>query len=280
LLISLVPREAYGRASGVERAGDNAGAIVGPLLASLLVGLIGIRHVLFLALVPGLFAALAITVAAQEARSTLGNVTHRRSLSLRLRELWHADIARALTPAALFELGNVATTLLILRATDLLHADGRSLTAATSLAIVLYACHNGAATAAALAGGHLTDRLGPRVVFAAGSSVYVGSYLLFAVNEHAWTGLLIAFCLAGVGIGLAETAESTVVALLLPDRLRGSGFGALGLVQSLGDLGASIVVGVLWATTSATLAFCYAAAWMGASLLTSGLLRSSRSAAS
>jgi hypothetical protein len=59
----------------------------------------------------------------------------------------------------------------------------------------------------------------------------------------------------------------------LPDQLRGNGFGVLGLVQAIGDLGASLVVGVLWAMVSPTLAFTYAAAWMLASLLASGLLR-------
>src|SRR5664280_1992587 len=84
---------------------------------------------------------------------------------------------------------------------------------------------------------------------------------------------LVGFMMAGVGIGFAETAESTVVALMLPDQLRGHGFGVLGLVQAIGDLGASLVVGVLWAMVSPTLAFTYAAAWMLASLLASGLLR-------
>ena len=43
LLASLAPREAYGRAFGPERAGDNLGAVAGPLLAALLVSMIGIR---------------------------------------------------------------------------------------------------------------------------------------------------------------------------------------------------------------------------------------------
>ena len=84
---------------------------------------------------------------------------------------------------------------------------------------------------------------------------------------------LAAFALAGIGIGLAETAESTLVALTLPDRLRGNGFSVLGLVQSLGDLGASLVVGLLWAAASPGIAFGYAAVWMAASVLASGLLR-------
>jgi MFS family permease len=273
LLVSLVPRQAYGRASGVERAGDNAGAVIGPLLAALLVSSLGIRHTILLSFIPGMLAAVAITYAAREARRAVTTPAARRTLTFNIRELWAAGLPRVLAPAAFFELGNLATTLLILRATDLLHAaDGRSLTAATSLAILLYAAHNAIAAVAALAGGHLIDRLNPRLVFATGAAVYVGSYAIFAVNQHAWPVLLVGFLLAGIGIGFAETAESTTVALKLPERLRANGFGVLGLVQSFGDLGATLVAGVLWATLSPTVAFLYAAGWMVASLLASGLL--------
>jgi MFS family permease len=268
LLVSLVPRAAYGRASGVERAGDNAGALIGPLLASALVGLMGIRHAMLLAFIPGILAAGAITVAAREARHAVIAPVGRRTLSLNLAELWRAGLARTLAPAALFELGNVATTLLILRATDLLHADGRSLTTATSIAILLYAVHNGAAMLASLAGGHLIDRLNARLVFGTGAAVYVVAYVTFAWEQHAWPVLLVAFVLAGVGIGCAETAESTMVALALPDRLRGNGYGVLGLVQSMGDLGASLVAGLIWSLVSPTAAFLYVAAWMLAAVVT------------
>jgi MFS family permease len=273
LLVSLVPREAYGRASGVERAGDNLGALIGPLLASVLVAVVGIRHAIFFALIPGLGAALAITLAAREAKHVVGAPQGRRTLSFNWHELRRAGIVRALTPAALFELGNVATTLLILRATDLLHVGTRSLTAATSLAILLYAAHNAIAALAAFVGGHAIDRFSPRSVFAAGGVVYVFGYAVFAWEQHAWPVILVGFLLAGVGIGLGETAESTVVALMLPDRLRGSGFGVLGLVQSVGDIGSSLVVGLLWAAVSPTVGFLYAVVWMAASVATAALLR-------
>jgi MFS family permease len=272
LLISITPSGAYGRATGLERAGDNAGAVIGPLLASALVGLVGIRQAILLAIVPGILAAVAITVAAREARRTLSTPARRSTLSFNLRELWYAGLPRALAPAALFELGNLATTLLILRATDLLHTSGRGLTAATSLAIILYAGHNAAATLAALVGGQLIDRISARVVFAAAAAVYVGGYGIFAWDQHAWWVLGIAFVLSGIGIGFGETAESTTVALMLPDRLRGSGFGVLGLVQSFGDLGATLVAGVLWVVVSPTAAFIYAAAWMLASVIASRLV--------
>jgi MFS family permease len=183
---------------------------------------------------------------------------------------------RVLAPAALFELGNVATTLLILRATGLLHSDGRSLAAATSIAVLLYAAHNGAAMIAALAGGHAVDRFNPRAVFGLGAAVYVVSYAVFAWNQPAWPILLLGFVLAGVGIGCAETAESTMVALSLPDELRGNGYGLLGLVQSMGDLGASVVAGLIWALVSPTAAFGYAAAWMLAAVVAISLIRGHR----
>jgi MFS family permease len=273
LLTSLAPTTAYGRAFGLERAGDNTGAIVGPLLASLLVAFVGVRETILLAFIPGIFAAVSITIAARQARSTLGAEAGRRTLALNLDELRRAGLARALAPAALFELGNLATTLLILRATGLLTADGRSVTAATSLAILLYAAHNGAATLSSLGGGQLADRASPRLVFAAGAAVYVLGYAVFAWDQHAWPVLLAGFLLSRVGIGFAETAESTVVAQLLPEHLRGNGFGVLGLVQAFGDLGATLVAGLLWAVFSPTVAFAYAAAWMALSVLASGWLR-------
>lgn len=267
LLMSLVPSKAYGRASGVERAGDNLGALIGPLLAAGLVGMVGVRHALLLAFIPGLLAAVAITAAAREARRVVATPTRRRELSFNLGELRRAGLARALGPATLFELGNLATTLLILRATDLLHVDGRSLTSATTAAILLYAAHNAVAAVAALTGGAWADRSRPRVVFACGALVYVFSYAIFAWGPHQVLILLVAFVAGGVGIGFAETAESTTVARALPDRLRGNGFGVLGLVQSFGDLGATLTAGLIWSVWSPTAAFSYAAIWMAASVI-------------
>jgi MFS family permease len=275
LLASLAPRDAYGRSFGVERAGDNLGAVVGPLLAALLVAVVGIRHAFFFALVPGLLAALAISVAAARAPRMVAAARERARLELG--SLRRAGLFRPLLPVAAFELGNITTTLLILRATGLLHHGARSLTAAASLAILLYAAHNLVAAAAAFAGGGWIDRggpqRGPRRVFMGGAAAYVVAYGGFALGPHAWPLLGLWFCLAGAGIGLAETAESTLVAHLLPDRLRGSGFGLLGGLQSAGDFLSSAVVGVLYTAFSPAVGLAYAAGWMVLSLATSALLQ-------
>jgi MFS family permease len=272
MLYSLVPTNAYGRASGLERAGDNLGAVGGPLLAALFITTLGIRPTLLIATIPGFFAAIAITVAAREARSRVGSSKGRKQLSYNLGELHEAGLSRVLAAPTLFELGNIAATLLILRATVLLHTGGRSLATATSLAVLLYAAYNLAATLAAFAAGHLIDRASPRPAMAIAAAMFVAGYGLFAAGPHQPLLLLLGFILAGVGIGFGEPAESAAVATLLPDRLRSNGFGLLGVVQGVGALTSSAVVGLLWATVSAPAGFAYAAAWMLCALIAAPML--------
>lgn len=271
LLATLAPPTAYGRAYGLERAGDNLGAVAGPLLAAGLVAWLGIRPAIYFAFVPGIFAALAITIAAREARGKPREVAGKARLHLSaIRE---SGIARALAPVACFEFGNVAATLLILRATQLLTGHGRTPSQAASVAILIYAAHNVSASVLSLGAGRWVDRVGPRPVFAAGAGVYVIAYAGFAADVTAWWWLLVSFILAGAGIGFAETAESALVAISLPDAGRGSGFGLLGAVQALGDLIATVVAGVLYTSVSASAGFIYAACWMLVAVLISTATR-------
>ncbi len=273
LLASLSPTSAHGRAFGLERAGDNLGAVAGPLLAAGLVAWFGVRPALYLAAIPGLLAAVAIIVAARESRRHSARPDSRPpARRLDLRALRDAGAVRALVPVLLFEFGNLATTLLILRATQLLTSPQRSVATATTVAILIYAGHNVVATFASLVAGPWFDRAGPRVVFATGAVVYVIAYSAFAVGSHSVLAVAVAFAAAGAGIGFAEPTESAVVAQLLPDRLRGSGFGVLGAVKAVGDLVATVVAGLLYTLFSPAVAFGYAAAWMVAAAIASGAL--------
>lgn len=271
LLSSLTPKRAYGRAFGLERAGDNLGAVVGPLAAAGLVAWLGIRPAIWFALIPGVLAAVAITVAAREARCHHVPGVRER-IRLDFVGVRSAGLIRPMIPVILFECGNVATTMLILRSTQLLQVPGRDAAAAASLAILIYAAHNACGAIVAYVGGQWIDRTGPRIVFAAGALLYVFAYVGFAWGLHDWWFLLIAFALAGAGIGLAQTAESALVAQMLPDRLRGSGFGVIGAVQAAGNLVGTVVVGVLYTVVSPTVGFLYAAAWMALSVFTATML--------
>lgn len=266
LLADVVPASAYGRAYGFERAMDNLGAIIGPLLALGLVAVFSVRTAILLSVVPGLLAAAAIVYAIRHTR--LPTVRERRALRIRIRPVLHGQLGRLLGTFALFEIGNLAATLLILRATDLL-TPAHGFQTATEIALALYTAYNIAATLVSFPAGGVSDRLGrhgPLLVVTAGVTAFLLSYLLFAITGASVIVLAVAFVAAGVGIGCAETAEHAAVAALAPEHLRGSAFGLLATVQAGGNVLASAVAGLLYTLTSPAVSFGYVAACMALAL--------------
>ena len=168
-----------------------------------------------------------------------------------------------------FEFGNVAATLLILRATELL-SPGRDQDQATQLALSLYVAYNVAATVFSIPAGRLGDRRGTVLVLVLGVGLFGLAYAGFAAGGSSVPALAPWFVAAGVAIGCVETAEHAAVAALAPVELRGSAFGLLAAVQSFGNLAASAVTGLLWTTISPRVAFGSLVAWMVLALV--GLL--------
>jgi MFS family permease len=266
LLADVVSPEAFGRAYGFERFMDNLGAVGGPLLALLLVAAFGVRAAILLSVIPGSLAAFAIVYAIRQTRQPTTRT--RQPIRLRVRPLLRGDLGRLLGAAAAFEFGNVAATFFILRATGLLMA-GHGANAAVELALVLYVAYNATATVVSLPAGHFGDRRGHVVVFGVGAACFLVAFVAFALVNTDGIVLAVAFIAAGAGIGFAETGQNAAVAGLAPSDLRGSSFGLLAAIQSVGNLAASAVAGILWSTFSPTAAFLYLAGWM---VLALGLL--------
>lgn len=118
-----------------------------------------------------------------------------------------------------------------------------------------------AATLIGVPAGRRSDRRSPAQVLIAGTTAFAAAYLVLALTGAGLPLLALGFVLGGIGIGCVETAEHAAVAHLAPEGLRGSAFGLLATVQSLGNLAASAIAGLLWTLTSPTAAFIYAAAW-------------------
>jgi MFS family permease len=214
--------------------------------------------------VPGLLAVAAILYGIRHIARPAQR-EHRR-LRLRLRPVLRGRLGRLLAGVSVFELGNVAATLLILRATDLLE-PGRGQDAAAQQAIALYVLYNLAATLVSVPAGRHGDRSGAVRVLAAGAACFALAYAGFAATDASIPLLALCFAPAGMGIGCAETAEHAAVASLAPEHVRGSAFGVLAGVQSLGNLAASAIAGLLYTVASPAAAFTYAAALMAAALL-------------
>jgi MFS family permease len=268
LLAGSVSEPELGRAFGVERAMDSVGAILGPLLAAVLIVAVGYRWLFAISAVPGLLAAAAVLLLVREVprvvRAAEPAVAPMRNL---LRE--RGPFRRLSLGVGLYGLGNFSATLLILRVTQLLHAHGRSNTRAAAVAVLLYAAHNAANAVAAYPAGVVADRIGRRAVLIVGVLLFGAACVGFAFGSARIGVLAGLFVMVGTSTALVETGESAHAAELLDPAIRGRGFGLLGLIDGAGDLVSSVVVGVLFTLASAVWAFACAAvlAFLGAFVL-------------
>jgi MFS family permease len=235
--------EAHGRAFGMERAGDAAGAVLGPLLAMLLLARgVEPRHLMFVSLVPGSLAFLSIAWLVVER----AHEPRRASFHL------GAELAgtgrpfrRYLLGILVFGAGDFSRTLLILYATEHMAGTLFSLRGAAA-AVALYVLHNAVSAGAAFPIGALADRVGHRRVIVGGYVLAAATTLAFALTPPTPSWLLLLFVGSGVYIASEEVAEKSYAASLLPDGRRGAGMGLLAAANGLGDMVSSALVGSLW----------------------------------
>ena len=254
LLADCVAPGQAGRAFGFERAMDTLGAVLGPLSATALLGVLGARGVLRWTLVPGLAAAVAFAFLAPAGR-TVGE-HHDPSFASSFRRLpktfWHF-----LAGVFAHGIGDFAPTLLILRATQIL-SPRIGMGRAAAISVGLYTFHNFISAAASYPAGALGDRIGKRGLLAAGYLVATLTYAGFILEPPTIPVLVILFGLAGIHQATQQSLEKSLAAELLPAAARGSGFGVLATVNGIGDLVSSVVVGALWSGVSPAAGFAYA----------------------
>jgi MFS family permease len=258
LLADCVAPGQEGRAFGFERAMDSLGAVLGPLCATALVGILGIRGVLKWTVVPGVAAAIAFAFLAPAGKQVRGHhaPTFATSLAQLPKSYWYF-----LVGVFAHGIGDFAPTLLILRASQIL-APRLGAARAATLAIALYTLYNFINAAASYPAGMLGDRIGKRGLLATGYLVGALAFAGFIFEPPTLIMLAILFALAGIHGGIQQSLEKSLASELLPATNRGSGFGALATVNGVGDLVSSIVVGVLWSSVSPNAGFIYAGVFM------------------
>jgi MFS family permease len=253
LLVDSTKPEYYGRAFGFHRSMDTLGAVAGPALAIFLIKTIELRSIFLIALIPSMLAFLTISVLVKEKRRK----SERSSFTLSVKNLPH-DFRFFLVAVGIFGLGNFADSLLILRATDLL-SPAMGAVVAGSLAIVLYTIHNVFYAALSFPIGILADRFGKKTLLALGYFLTGVAAIGFIFNIGSLVYLGIFFVLAGIAIAITDALERTVAADMLPENLRGTGYGALATVNGVGDFASSTIVGFLWTAISPLAGFGYSA---------------------
>jgi len=261
LLADAVQPTHYGRAYGLERAGDMLGAVAGPLTATVFVFLgMPIPWILLVTVVPGLVAAGAMFFLVQERADVFREPSGGTGRSDPAPS-WEAPAGSTeesvrgerfprafwwfLVGVGLFGLGDFSRTFLIWLAAQALGEQDSPHSGVLSVAVLLYTWHNLVSAGAALPIGAWGDRWSKFWVLLAGYAVGVGTNLLLAFQSGSLGWLAGAITLSGIYIAAEETLEKAVAAELLPRYLRSLGFGILACVNAVGDLGSSLYVGWL-----------------------------------
>jgi MFS family permease len=251
LLADYTKPQERARAFGWHRAMDSAGAVVGPLVALLLISATNnnLRLVIALTVIPGLIGAVLV-LSVRESRGAAKRAAGERPDPIPIRQMPRPFLTY-LVAWAPFALVNSSDIFLILRAKELGYS--------TTLTILLYTTYNLVYTLSSPVFGQLADWLGRRQVLIGGLAVFALVYLGFAaVRVPGWLWVL--FAVYGLYIAATDGVGKAYAIELVPASVRATAIGLLGTVTGVATLVASTAAGVLWQQVGPWAAFVFGAA--------------------
>lgn len=238
LITDSAERQDLGKAFGFHRAGDNLGAVIGPLCA--LIGLAifdnDVKKVALFALIPAVISGF-LTLFVRE--------THRRSPELSIdREVTHhakvplsPKLKRAISVLVIIQVFNIPDVLLLLRLSD----NGFSANSVVALYILYYLV----ATVTALPAGILADRLPPYIAYSFGLIAFASTFLILGLTQN--SGLCIfAVALYGLFPAFTDGVGKSWIGKLSSHEERGYAQGIFQSAMNFAVLGAGIWGGALW----------------------------------
>jgi MFS family permease len=248
-----------GKGFGLHRAMDTFGAVLGLVIAAVIVYLVQggeltlslqtYQWLVLVGVVPAVLAVLVLLFFVREQRkpssSDIGS-----QVSFKRVSGFDTRFKLFLAIMAVFTLGNSSDFFVILRAQDL----GSSVIYVVLMLVVF----NFACAATSLPAGVLSDRLGRRRVITLGWFIYVLVYLGFALASELWQVWLLFACY-GVYYGVVEGVARAFVADLVPEEKRGTAYGLYHGVVGLTLLPASLIAGWLWQAYSPAAPFYFGA---------------------
>ena len=258
LLARFATPSTRGRIFGFHEAMDHVGAIVGPVMATVILFFVpeGYRLVFGLTAIPGAIAVTLLFFVDEDAAVDKELPNQPSTTSVR------PEAPRPLPPRLIavmgvllvFSLGNSADAFLLLRLSD-------ALGGAEYVPLMWAGIHVVKASLSTW-GGTLSDRLGRKQLIVSGWIVYALVYLGFAMSTSA-SAFIAWFLFYGVYFAFAEGPAKALITDLTPPERRGTAFGFYNATTGVGALIASVLFGYLYEHFGSSTAFTTGAALAG-----------------
>ena len=259
LIADSVEAKERGRSFGLHRAMDTAGAVIGLIIAAVIVYMIpgdkfhlernAYHWMIIIGIIPAVLAVVVLLTLVHERKKLAATVKDGISKPAAITP-FSKQFILYLIIMALFTLGNSSDFFLIL---DAQHVDTPLLQVV--LMLVLF---NLTYALISTPMGVLSDKIGRKRVITIGWLIYGLVYLGFALSGSIWQ-IWVLFAVYGIYYGICEGAAKAFVADMVPVERRGTAYGLYNGVVGLMALPASLIAGVLWGNIAPAAAFYFGA---------------------
>ncbi|AOI59146.1 MFS transporter [Burkholderia diffusa] len=253
LVADVAPPEIRGACFGLRQSMDTVGAILGPMLAIVLMLWFGdrIRTVLWFAVVPAFVAIALIVFGVREPEQSKPDRHFRSPLRWSALREFPRSYWFVVAAGATFTLARFSEAFLVLRAQQT-GLDAAWIPAVMVAMSVTYSL-------SAWPVGILSDRLDRRVLLAAGMVLLIAADLLLGMGTST-ISMFAGVAVWGLHMGFTQGILAAMVSETAPAALRGTAFGMFNLVSGICMLLASSIAGALWTRFGASTTFLAGAA--------------------
>ena len=248
LVAEISPPELRGASFGLRQALDSVGALLGPLLAVIFMGMFAdnIRSVMWIGVLPAFVAVALLATYVKEPEVENAGSTVRAPLRLVVVKNLPVHYWAVVLLGAVFTLARFSEAFLVLRAQNV----GLSLGYVPLVMIVMNVFYSLFAYPA----GAAADRLRPRALLLVGLIFLFAADLLLAAAAGPFMAFLGA-ALWGSHMALTQGLLAKLVADTSSTDLRGTAFGVFNLVSGVALLLASVIAGALWSSLGPSATF-------------------------
>ena len=234
LISSSIKKNEAGKTFGFQKAMDNSGAIVGPLMAFLLLSVSSLNYsyLFLLATIPAILGVLTIVFFVKEAKTEKKETAKKISPKYLPKKFYFFLII-----IFVFTLGNSADALLLVKTSE----TGID----KSYVPFVYMIFNTVSVLLAIPIGKLSDKIGREKLIILGFLVYAIVYYLFG-RFNSMNVFIFLFMLYGFYSALTDGSQKAMISDIVSKDLKGTGFGIYHAVLGITLLPASLIAGLLY----------------------------------